>query len=820
MREKAILVILILLTSSIGTYVYFLNTIDDEEIINNDIEENIFSVNKNNSNIPQAAWNYPIGKYLQGGMPHTEPDRLVNDGTYNGAPLGGFGSGSIGRSHRGEFSRWHLDVGNHIYNPDVDANQFSVYIDDGDIKKSWVMNPKNPSPLGWNGLPNNPGTYHALYPRAWYEYSFNGMPLELIQEQFSPIIPNNYKETSFPVGVFEWQLLNPTEKNISVSIMFSWQNMIFGGDDEYLINEVVEDDETLTICLTRDAMFTGQEYDGEFAISTKKSENYDVSYTSKFDIKQPNEVWTDFSDDGRLSNLDLGRNIEETEIGAAIAVSFTLGENESIKIPFSLAWDLPIVDFGALNYDKDFVGGRTQWYKYYTEFYGISGRNSEKIAKDALGNYTNWREQIIEWQKPILEDDNRPDWFKGALFNELYYLVDGGTFWSKTIVPGQDSTYAVEYFERDYGRFGYLETYDYRMYNTFDVHFYVPALTMLWPELQKTLVMDFIETVFWNDTTLRSVYFDKSIQETKPYGAVPHDVGNPLDDPWIKQNSYQYQDSNIWKDLNAKLVMQIYRDYVLTGDDELIFSDFTWDAIYLSLEYLHGFDTNGNHLPNHAGIPDQTYDTLPMANESSYTSSLWISALEAAKEIANMRGDTSNVTKYSTWITESKEAFEELLWTGEYYRFDANGGNISDSIMSDQLAGQWYAYQSNLEPIAPIENIESALQKIYNFNVMKFGGGVMGAVNVMRSDGTVETAYEQSKEVWTGTTYGLAATMYHAGLIDEAFATAFGVYNVTYNMGYWFRTPEAYLENGDFRASMYMRPLSIWGLELAISNSN
>lgn len=89
----------------------------------------------------------------------------------------------------------------------------------------------------------------------------------------------------------------------------------------------------------------------------------------------------------------------------------------------------------------------------------------------------------------------------------------------------------------------------------------------------------------------------------------------------------------------------------------------------------------------------------------------------------------------------------------------------------------------------------------------------------MRTDGTVETAYEQSKEVWTGTTYGLAATMYHAGLIDEAFATAFGVYNVTYNMGYWFRTPEAYLENGDFRASMYMRPLSIWGLELAISNS-
>lgn len=36
-----------------------------------------------------------------------------------------------------------------------------------------------------------------------------------------------------------------------------------------------------------------------------------------------------------------------------------------------------------------------------------------------------------------------------------------------------------------YGRFAYLEGQEYRMYNTYDVHFYAShALSSLWPNLQ------------------------------------------------------------------------------------------------------------------------------------------------------------------------------------------------------------------------------------------------------------------------------------------------------------------------------------------------
>ena len=45
--------------------------------------------------------------------------------------------------------------------------------------------------------------------------------------------------------------------------------------------------------------------------------------------------------------------------------------------------------------------------------------------------------------------------------------------------------------------------------------------------------------------------------------------------------------------------------------------------------------------------------------------------------------------------------------------------------------------------------------------------------------------------------------------------SARGVYHVTYETkGYWFRTPGAWEIQGNYRASMYMRPAAIWAMEM------
>jgi len=51
---------------------------------------------------------------------------------------------------------------------------------------------------------------------------------------------------------------------------------------------------------------------------------------------------------------------------------------------------------------------------------------------------------------------------------------------------------------------------------------------------------------------------------------------------------------------------------------------------------------------------------------------------------------------------------------------------------------------------------------------------------------------------------------------EEAFLTAGGLFNTVYNrIGMGFETPEALYEKNHYRAIGYMRPLSIWAMQLA-----
>ena len=136
--------------------------------------------------------------------------------------------------------------------------------------------------------------------------------------------------------------------------------------------------------------------------------------------------------------------------------------------------------------------------------------------------------------------------------------------------------------------------------------------------------------------------------------------------------------------------------------------------------------------------------------------------------------------------------------------------------MADQLCGLWYADATGLPPYLDAEQVRSTLHTIVAANVRGFQGGRMGAVNGMRPDGSVDRTSNQSQEVWPGVTYGLAALLLHRGMDAEAWETAEGAVRTTYERGFWFRTPEAWDEGGNFRASIYMRPLAIWAMEAAL----
>ncbi|WP_293359084.1 MULTISPECIES: GH116 family glycosyl hydrolase [unclassified Microcoleus] len=826
-----------------------------------------------NPNIPPHTWKRPIG--LGWDNPYTvRYASNLDDGPWHGMPLGGFGAGCIGRSSRGDFNLWHIDGGEHIFRS-LPACQFSIFEETKGKKQAFALSTEPPtdgSLSSWQWYPSegrrkkeegssatsnvrdvtdvtdvtdgrqqaegrggksNSGTYHALYPRSWYVYE-NVFEAQLSCEQFSPILPNNYQESSYPVAMFEWVAHNPTDAPITLSIMLTWENIVGWftnankspevkvrddgspfydyksrwGESAGNMNLLVEDFHRFGCVMTRlTADDRPQEGDGQWAIATITNPAVEVFYQTRWNPAGNGEdIWRHFSQQGfLLDDRDETAAAPGEQLACAIAVRFTIRPGKTRKIPFIIAWDLPITEFAS----------GISYYRRYTDFFGRNGKNVWPIIRTAMKHSDTWRENIEAWQKPILERTDLSDSFKMALFNELYILTQGGSLWS-----------AAD--ERDpKGQFGVLECIDYRWYESLDVRLYGSfALLMLWPELEKSVMIAFARAISAGDDTPRVIGWNQAAAIRKSIGATPHDLGAPNEHPWEKTNYTSYQDCNLWKDLPCDFVLQVYRDFLLTGSKDCEFLQECWPAIVEALAYLKTFDEDGDGIPENSGAPDQTFDDWQMRGISAYCGGLWLAALESAIAIGEILEDAApdilpnpqeKIALYHSWLLQARPSYQEKLWNGKYYRLDSESN--SEVVMADQLCGQFYAKLLGLPDIVPSECAVSALETVYESCFLKFNDGEFGAANGVMLNGSPENPNATHPlEVWTGINFGLAAFLVQMGMEEKAFKLTDAVVKQIYENGLQFRTPEAITAGGTFRASHYLRAMAIWAIYGVLTN--
>ena len=335
--------------------------------------------------IPKAAWKRSLGAPLEN--PGTKKPALpiIDDGYWQGAPVGGFGAGTFSRTYRGDFARWHLQGGVHkyrIHHRQSVRDVSKIRRRPGRYRPGFDQ--RSPQRCGAKfmemGLSRRRGRLCRLYPKAWFDYRWEKFPAHVYVEQFSPILPDNYKETSYPIAVYRWHAENPTKHRVTVSVLLSWENMlgwlrstahdfsgaINAGNFNRSANESLGADGAMKgIVFDRNHIGEVKEaWDGQLAIAALESPGVEVSYQTTFDPNgDGSDVWTPFSKDGRLSNSVDHWTSSDEPLAGAIAVRFTLEPGEKRVIPMVISWDLPVVEFGA---------GR-KWHKRYTDFYGASG---------------------------------------------------------------------------------------------------------------------------------------------------------------------------------------------------------------------------------------------------------------------------------------------------------------------------------------------------------------------------------------------------------------------------------------------------------------
>lgn len=751
-----------------------------------------------------------------------------------GVPAGGIGGGCFNRGWRGEFCRWQLRPGVYEFETTT-TNQFIVCVRrDGKTVYHKVLSPYSCPQKGlksWDwGFPADKAFYHALYPRAWTVYEIPHLGLVLTCRQISPVIPNEYQDSSTPACVFSWHIENTSYHNFDVTITLVMENGIGNrrsrASKGNFNEEFVSDGKCSGVTMHN---FSYDKMPYTMSVGASESSGCKVSKCVTFDpTSDGSAIWNGLSSTGELTSIqEVSPETRPCQaIACAVAVKTSVkAKSNRDNMDFVLTWDMPVVYFGSKE---------TPHYRRYTRFFGHKGDAGMNMAIHALENYPSWERQIESWQGAVLDNPDLPSWYKSALFNELYYITDGGTIWLESTAPidaanssnnhvasngGKEDKLRNCRVIQEYGRFAYLEGQEYRMFNTYDVHFYASvALAQLWPKLELSLQYDIAASILQTDTTAFHFLMDGDRGIVKTAGVVPHDVGDPEDEPWKRVNAYFVHDTASWKDLNPKFVLQVFRDYYITKDEGFL-SDM-WPVCLTVMAKSMKHDKDGDGLIENSGTADQTFDGWSVKGPSAYCGGLWLAALRCIIEAGKILGRQIETEKYIEVLKSAVTSYQTKLWNGEYFNYDSNPhSNHHDSVMADQCAGQWFLLASNIADVLPEEQILSSLRKVYNYNVVKFANGKRGAVNGMRPNGKIDQSSVQSHEVWSGVTYAVAATMIHKGMVHEGFATAKGMYKSCWEeLGMAFQTPEAILKNKHYRSLAYMRPLAIWGMQYALEH--
>jgi len=569
--------------------------------------------------------------------------------------------------------------------------------------------------------------YEGRYPFARLRYEDPDLPVSCELEAFSPLIPQDEKNSSLPAAFFRFKVTNPGARAVTVSLMACGRNLA-GDWCVGRFNQAAREHDMVSLNFYNRKTQAQDPCAGEMSLSLLKSRRFDCSLAGEWNMQSApfvfdkdhfslGEPWQQFSRDGTLGDGNTERLVssESVQLGGALAAKTVLKARSSVVVTFVWSWFFP-----------GFAEGRMyeNWFHNISELNLYLARNYERLGAETRA-----------WHKDLaaLKID---DWLKDALVNNLYPF-SSSTLWSKR------------------GRFGFFEAPEVcPLLGTLDVRFFAStALALFFPQMDLKEITQLAEA-------------------QRPQGYIPHDLGNKRSD--LPSNS---TNGLLWKDLNSKFILLVWRAFLLTGDEAFLkkMYPFVKKAFY----WLCACDKDKDGLPDSEGA-DSTFDMWSLRGATAYTGGIFLAALLALERMAGRLGDEDMAQEARLWHKKGRLQFEKKLWHKSYFiAYNDCGKELSErqithqlrsqkvsiSCTSSQLLGQWAAHLLGLGYIVSEDKVKKALATILSLNANPFG-----AVNAVLPSGEKDRSNWHTEHVWFGMTYCLGALAIYEGFDKEGLA--------------------------------------------------
>ena len=683
-------------------------------------------------------------------------------------PLGGIGTGTVSLGGRGDLCDWEImnrpakgfiprrgRLGPFFafYLQTADGQKFARALE-GPVELSDYEGADG-STVPNHGLPRFRNcSFAAAYPLGQVILSDPDMPVEVRLKAFNPLVPPDAELSGIPVAILIYVFTNKTDKPLAASVCGSMPNFIgtdgAAGSPKANRNELRKGRFVQGIFMRSEAVPQKSEQWGTIALTAdvNAAVSYRTCWLPEAWGSSPLDFWDDFSKDGKLEERPA---TGEDSPMASLAVEFKLPAGGTKEVTFLLTWHFPNRQtWTPKGNEQDRIGN------YYTTKYADAWDVAEEIAP----KLPELEQKTVTFVRTLCDSD-LPDVVKeAALFNI-------STLRTQTCFRTEDG--------RFYGFEGCSDHRGCCHGSCTHVWNYEQATAFLFGQLAKSMRQ--VEFGFaTDDKGLMSFRVNLPMERAKEFGKAAADG-------------------------QMGCIMKMYRDWQLSGDDQMLKD--LWPNVKKALEFCWiegGWDADRDGVME--GCQHNTMD-VEYYGPNPQMGVWYLGALRAAEQMARYLGDEQFATTCHGLFERGRKWIDKNLFNGEYYEHkiqlpkdrsqiapgllvgmgskDPNRPDyqLGSGCLVDQLVGQCMAHVCDLGYLVKPENVRTTLQSIMKYNLRD---GFYGHFNCMRSyvlgdeSALLMASYPKDRpenpfpyftEVMTGFEYAAAVGMLYEGQVND-----------------------------------------------------
>jgi len=610
------------------------------------------------------------------------------------------------------------------------------------------------------GLPHfSQVAFKGEYPIAIVQLRDPDLPVRVTLEAFNPCIPLNDKDSGIPVAFLLFHVRNTSRREIKVTLYGNLTNIVGHPDSEGRLNQARQGPGFTGLYLTTAKHDPASPQFGSMALVTM----WDDAAVWPRQQGGLAKFWEAIA----LSDDFPPRGGDPSCPTGTLAAHATIPPVSEIVIPFFIAWHFPVVEHWQKRKAEDGSERAPTWRNYYATVWD----DAWDVTEYVVSNYDRLYEETRRFHDTLFAT-TMPSHVLDAVSSQLSVLR------TTTCLRLEDGTF--------YGFEGCNTTSGCCEGSCTHVWNYAQALPYLWPALQRSMTEAHLT---WSMSDDGFIQFRMPL----PLGTRAQAGFLPCADG---QNG---------------LVMQVYREWLLSGDDAWLRR--VWPQVRKALEFAWKYwDADRDGVME--GIQHNTYD-MEWWGPNTMTGSLYLGALRAAEEMARALGDAEAANAYHRLFERGSAWTDKNLFNGEYYEQKVNPKandnwpepyrGINDrgkddkfpdwpkwqfgkGCLADQLLGQWYAAMLRLGYLYDKENVRTALQAIFRNNwrrtlndqactlriyAVNDEAGLL--IGTWPRGGRPGYPFWFCDEVWCGIEYQVASHLILEGFVEQGLAIVKGV---------------------------------------------